>query len=146
LATYFAKHDPGHPYYSANEDATNIGENGGIYNRIGRGFPDISANGANFRSFTNGTDYHYFGTSLAAPLWAAVITLINQERQLRGKGPVGFINPVLYSHPETLTDIKNGSNPNCGSSGFSAVEGWDPVTGLGTPSYPKLLQLYLSLP
>ncbi|KAI0120716.1 peptidase S8/S53 domain-containing protein [Xylariales sp. AK1849] len=145
IATYFANHDPGLPYYVANENATNIGEGGGFYNRAGRGFPDISANGANFRAFVNGTDYYNYGTSLASPLWAAVITLINQERQAVGKGTVGFINPVLYANPSTLTDIKNGSNANCGSSGFSAVEGWDPITGLGTPSYPALLDLWLSL-
>jgi tripeptidyl-peptidase-1 len=52
LASYFANHDPGHPYYLANNDASNIGANGGIYNRGGRGFPDIAANGANFRAFT----------------------------------------------------------------------------------------------
>ncbi|KAI1855363.1 hypothetical protein JX265_006494 [Neoarthrinium moseri] len=146
LATYFADHDPGLPSYVANADATNIGEGGGIYNRAGRGWPDIAANGANFRAFNNGTDFHFFGTSLAAPLWAAVLTLINQERQAAGKTSVGFINPVLYANPDTLTDIKNGSNANCGSGGFPAVEGWDPVTGLGTPSYPKLLDLWLGLP
>lgn len=78
--------------------------------------------------------------------WASIITLINQERQTAGKGPVGFLNPVLYANPGVLTDIKNGSNPNCGSSGFKAVSGWDPITGLGTPNYPALLKLYLSLP
>lgn len=146
VAAYFADHDPGLPYYVANANATNIGEGGGLYNRAGRGFPDIAANGAAFRAFNDGTEYHFYGTSLAAPLWAAVITLINQERTLAGKGPVGFINPTLYANSNALTDIKNGSNANCGSSGFSAVEGWDPVTGLGTPSYPALLDLWLSLP
>lgn len=142
---YFAKHDPGHPYYVANADASNIGENGGIYNRAGRGIPDISANGANFRAYTNGTDFHWFGTSLAAPLWNAIITLINQDRALIGKKPVGFINPVLYANTDALTDITIGSNPNCGSSGFSAVPGWDPVTGLGTPKFEKLRDLWLRM-
>ncbi|TFB01338.1 Aorsin [Trichoderma ghanense] len=146
LSKYFAKHDPGHPYYVANANASNIGENGGIYNRAGRGIPDISANGANFRAFNNGTEGHWFGTSLAAPLWASIITLINQERARIGKGSVGFINPVLYANTDALTDIKQGSNPNCGTSGFTAVEGWDPVTGLGTPKYPSLLKLWLELP
>ncbi|KAK1244299.1 hypothetical protein MKX07_003098 [Trichoderma sp. CBMAI-0711] len=146
VSKYFAKHDPGHPYYIANANASNIGENGGIYNRAGRGIPDISANGANFRAFNNGTEGHWFGTSLAAPLWASIITLINQERTKIGKGSVGFINPVLYANVDALTDIKQGSNPNCGTSGFTAVEGWDPVTGLGTPKYPSLLKLWLKLP
>ncbi len=148
VSSYFAHHEPGHPYYIANEDASNIGAGGGIYNRAGRGIPDVSANGASFPLFTDEVFHHDFGTSLAAPLWAAVVTLINTERQVVGKGPVGFLNAVLYEHAASgiLTDIKNGSNPNCGSSGFPAVDGWDPITGLGTPVYPKLLDFYLSLP
>ncbi|KAK4549497.1 hypothetical protein LTR36_006494 [Oleoguttula mirabilis] len=146
ISAYFADHDPGLPYYFANDNASNIGANGGVYNRAGKGFPDVSANAANFMAYRNGTDSSWYGTSLAAPLWASVITLINEERTAVGKGPVGFINPVLYGNPGALRDITNGSNPNCGSAGFAAVPGWDPVTGLGTPDYPKLLELFMSLP
>ncbi|TVY16819.1 Aorsin [Lachnellula arida] len=146
VSDYFKNHDPGLPYYTANADATNIGAGGGVYNRAGRGFPDVSANGAQLRAFNNLTDGHWYGTSLAAPIWGSIITLINEERTAAGKGPVGFINPTLYANTSVFNDIKNGSNPGCGSSGFAAVEGWDPVTGLGTPSYPKLLEVFLSLP
>jgi tripeptidyl-peptidase-1 len=146
VATYFKDHDPDLPYYIINSDASNIGANGGLYNRIGRGFPDVSANGAQFRAYTNNTDYHYYGTSLAAPIWGSIVTLINEERTLIGKGPVGFMNPTLYENTWTLNDIVNGSNPGCGSAGFEAVPGWDPITGLGTPDFPKLLTLYLGLP
>lgn len=144
--SYFAKYDPGHPYYIANAAASNIGANGGIYNRAGRGFPDVSANGAFLPLFLNGTIYRFSGSSLAAPLWASVITLLNQQRTIAGKGPIGFLNPVLYAHPWVLNDIVNGTNFGCGSSGFKAVPGWDPVTGLGTPDYPRMLELFLSLP
>ncbi|KAH7336258.1 putative Tripeptidyl-peptidase sed1 [Rhexocercosporidium sp. MPI-PUGE-AT-0058] len=146
VAHYFKAHDPGLPYYIANDAATNVGANGGIYNRAGRGYPDISANGAQFLIYINQTVFHTYGTSLAAPIWGSIMTLINQERTAVGKGPVGFINPVLYANPWVFNDIKNGSNPGCGSKGFAAVEGWDPVTGLGTPQYPSLLKLFLSLP
>ncbi|KAF2764443.1 subtilisin-like protein [Teratosphaeria nubilosa] len=146
VAKYFANHDPGHSYYIANANETNIGANGGIYNRAGRGYPDVSANGAYMLAYDQGEFSHWFGTSLASPIWASVITLVNQQRTINGKGPVGFINPTLYANTWALNDIVNGSNPNCGSSGFSAVSGWDPVTGLGTPNYPKLLELFLSLP
>lgn len=71
---------------------------------------------------------------------------INQERTAVGKGPIGFVNPVFYSHPEIFHDIVNGTHPGCGTEGFSAVKGWDPITGLGTPDYPKMLELFLSLP
>lgn len=134
------------PSYIANYDATHIGANGGLYNRAGRGFPDVSANGAQYVAFNNDTEVHFFGTSIAAPSWGSIVTLINEERTVRGKGPVGFINPVLYANPGVFNDIKKGSNPNCGSKGFDAVERWDPVTGLGTPKYPQLLARFLALP
>ncbi|KUJ13826.1 uncharacterized protein LY89DRAFT_698947 [Mollisia scopiformis] len=146
IATYFAKHDPGLPYYYINADASNIGANGGFYNRVGRGFPDVSANGAELLAYVNQSLGHWWGTSLAAPIWGSVVTLINEERTAVGKGPVGFINPTLYANAWALNDIVNGSNPGCGSAGFAAVEGWDPVTGLGTPSFPRLLALFLGLP
>lgn len=58
VSTFFDKHDPGYPYYSAlAPNTTDIkqlpdigalaGTSGGIYNRIGRGIPDVSANGDN---------------------------------------------------------------------------------------------------
>lgn len=102
--------------------------------------------GVNLLSFIDGDLTMFFGTSLAAPIWGSVVTLINQQRTLAGKGPVGFINPVLYANPGIFNDIKNGSNPGCGSAGFSAVEGWDPVTGLGTPKFPSMLKVFLGLP
>lgn len=71
---------------------------------------------------------------------------INEERIAAGKGTIGFINPALYQNPGILNDITNGTNPGCGSDGFSAVTGWDPVTGLGTPNFPKMLKYFLSLP
>ena len=32
-----------------------------------------------------------------------------------------------------------GNNPGCGTQGFPALAGWDPVTGLGTPNYVAML-------
>ena len=45
-----------------------------------------------------------------------------------------------------FNDITNGTNPGCGTVGFTAVKGWDPVTGLGTINFPKLLARFLLLP
>lgn len=125
---WFAHHDPGYPTYVANPDASNIGAGGGIYNRAGRAVPDVSANAANMILYVGGESAKLYGTSLAAPIWGSVVTLINQQRTRIGKGPVGFLNPVLYAHPWVLNDITNGSNPGCGTNGFTAVEGWDPVS------------------
>ena len=126
VSKYLASHNT-LPYYTANAAASNIGANGVVYNRAGRGYPDVAANGAFLLTYVNQTQGTFFGTSLASPIFASVITLINEERTAAGKGPVGFVNPTLYEHPYVLSDITNGSNPNCGSSGFQASTGWDPV-------------------
>lgn len=62
VSEYLATHNT-LPYYIANKDATNIGENGGVYNRAGRGYPDVSANGAYLLVYLNQTEITIFGTS-----------------------------------------------------------------------------------
>ncbi|PYH40453.1 uncharacterized protein BP01DRAFT_409938 [Aspergillus saccharolyticus JOP 1030-1] len=87
------------------------------------------------------------GTSASRyPDIASVINRIIEKRIAAGKGAVGFLNPVLYRHADVLNDITNKTNPGCGTDGFATAAGWDPVTGLGTPNFPKLLNLFLSLP
>lgn len=140
---FFTDHDPGYPYYT---DGQYNSSDGGIYNRNGRGIPDVAANGDNIVIYLGGEPATMYGTSASAPIFAAVINRIIEARLAVGKGPVGFINPVLYQNPQVLNDIVNGTNPGCGSKGFAAVEGWDPVTGLGTPNYPKMEELWLGLP
>lgn len=111
-----------------------------------RGFPDVSANGANYVVAVDGKFSLVYGTSASSPTFGSVITLVNEARFDIGKGSVGFLNPVLYAHPEVLNDITAGGNQGCGTPGFTAVQGWDPVTGLGTPNFLKLAALYLLLP
>ncbi|KAI0198831.1 peptidase S8/S53 domain-containing protein [Astrocystis sublimbata] len=118
----------------------------GRFNTIGRAYPDVAANGDRFVISSGGRLVSIGGTSASAPLWGGVVTLINEERLEMGKGPVGFIHPVLYAHPEVFNDITVGDNAGCKTTGFPALEGWDPVTGMGTPNYPKLLELFMSLP
>ncbi|KAL9096032.1 MAG: hypothetical protein Q9165_001554 [Trypethelium subeluteriae] len=113
--------------------------------RQARGFPDVSANGANYGIILNGTLQMSFGTSASAPTFGSIITMINQERIKVGKRPVGFINEALYANPGIMNDITEGSNPGCNTTGFQAAKGWDPVTGLGTPNYPKMLEYFMSL-
>ncbi|KAK4234765.1 peptidase S8/S53 domain-containing protein [Achaetomium macrosporum] len=126
--------------------ATSSPEKGKLFNKAGRGYPDVSAIGENFRVVLRGHPNRMHGTSVAAPIWASILTLINEERLAAGKSTVGFVHQVLYEHPEVFTDIQIGSNPGCGGDGFQVKEGWDPVTGLGTPIYPRLLELFMSLP
>lgn len=113
-----------------------------------RGYPDISANGVNYVIAIDGEFGLVFGTSASTPVVASMITLINDKRIGRGKGPVGFINPALYSSlfADSFHDITSGNNPGCNTTGFEAVPGWDPVTGLGTPNFPKLMENFLRLP
>ncbi|KAH9848040.1 subtilisin-like protein [Lenzites betulinus] len=119
-----------------------------IYNASGRGFPDVSANGLNYSVAVNGSNVLVSGTSASAPTFAAILSAVNDARLALGKRTVGWINPAIYSSAfdGAFNDITNGSNPNCGSAGFFARPGWDPVTGLGTPNFPKLLARFLLLP
>ena len=111
-----------------------------------RGYPDISANGANY-VFSLGAEWDLtYGTSASAPVLGSILTLINQERLKAGKSSIGFINPAAYAHPGVFNDITTGSNGGCGTKGWGAVPGWDPATGLGTPNYAKMLELWMSLP
>lgn len=110
-----------------------------------RGYPDISANGANFVTAVDGVFAQVTGTSASVPVIGSIFTLINEARLNAGKSSIGFINPVLYANPGAFNDITSGNNNGCGTSGFAAVEGWDPVTGLGTPDYPTLLRVFMDL-
>ncbi|CAK7262474.1 hypothetical protein SEPCBS57363_000063 [Sporothrix epigloea] len=114
----------------------------GVYHIGGRGYPDVSAIGDNYVIALADDWALYGGTSLAAPIWGAVLTRVNEERLAVGKRPVGFVNPALYAYPEVLNDITVGDNANCGTGGFPAGKGWDPVTGLGSPNFPRMVELF----
>ncbi|KAL8699547.1 MAG: hypothetical protein Q9201_005949 [Fulgogasparrea decipioides] len=134
VKSFFANHPP--PYGA---DRFNNSQNT-------RGYPDVSANGANYVVAVDGQFALVYGTSASSPVVGAIITLINEARFAAGKGSVGFLNPSLYANPDAFNDITQGGNPGCGTPGFTSVSGWDPVTGLGTPNFPKLLAKLLALP
>lgn len=79
----------------------------------------VSAIGDNVLIFNEGAPILIGGTSASAPTFAAILTRINEERIKAGKKTVGFVNPTLYAHPGVLHDITVGSNPGCGTNGFS---------------------------
>ncbi len=104
----------------------------------GRGVPDICADAdpnSGYSVRVDGRSIVVGGTSAVAPLWAGLIALMNQ----RLGSTVGFINPKLYAlngypgSPGPLRDITSGSN-----GAYDAGEGWDPVTGLGSPDGARL--------
>ncbi|HEY6848728.1 MAG TPA: S53 family serine peptidase [Terracidiphilus sp.] len=109
-----------------------------------RNGPDVSAN-ANFTFYvcadqTTCTANEYGGTSFAAPMWAGYIALVNQQLVANGKSTIGFINPTIYTQNVTSSygigfhDITSGTSGN-----YSAVPGYDLVTGWGSPNGVGLL-------
>ena len=98
----------------------------------GRGVPDVSGDAdpaTGYQIRVDGKDAVFGGTSAVAPLWAALIALMNQHLRT----PVGYLNPVIYgSAPggniKGLRDIVAGDN-----GAYTAGPGWDACTGLGSP-------------
>ncbi|KAJ3491365.1 hypothetical protein NLI96_g751 [Meripilus lineatus] len=116
--------------------------NQGLFNTTGRAYPDVAAQGQGFQVVVGGRVISVGGTSASSPTFAGVISLLNDFRLANGKSPLGFLNPILYSTGAAgLNDITSGRNPGCGTNGFTAGTGWDPVTGLGTPDFGKLQTL-----
>lgn len=112
------------------------------FNVSGRAYPDVAAQGVYFHTIITGADQLVSGTSASAPAFAAIVALLNGDRISNGLAPFGFLNPWLYSKGVSgLVDIVLGKGDGCEQvpgSGFPAVEGWDPITGLGTPNFKKL--------
>jgi tripeptidyl-peptidase-1 len=103
------------------------------------------------------------GTSYAAPLFAGMMALVNDERLAMNKTTVGFVSPALYAlhrsdgAESVFNDIKEGSSkcPNakmcgamvgCCKHGFRAGKGWDPLTGLGSVDFQRLRDELVRLP
>ena len=85
------------------------------------------------------------GTSFAAPIFAGMVAIINQQQNYASGS--GLINPTLYTLASNATtyasafhDITTGNNScpsgtdecSTGVTGFSAGTGYDQVTGLGS--------------
>ncbi|KAM7217953.1 Peptidase S8/S53 domain containing protein [Rhypophila decipiens] len=117
------------------------------FNRTGRGYPDIAALATGYSMVTNGKWVSVHGTSAAAPVVASIVAKVNEARLRAGKTTVGFVNPVLYRHPEIFNDVVEGANAGCGlDEAFPAAEGWDAVTGLGSLDFEKMLKVFMDLP
>ncbi|KAJ7057595.1 subtilisin-like protein [Mycena amicta] len=122
---------------------------GGTFNRSGRGFPDVALQAWNYQVVVDGEPDTTGGTSAATPAFAGLIALINDQLLAAGKPVLGFLNPWLYVNQGTFGDVTVGYNSGffCDASttpAFTAIEGWDALTGLGTPQYGKLLAAALA--
>ncbi|KAH9011592.1 subtilisin-like protein [Lactarius pseudohatsudake] len=114
----------------------------GFYNPGGRGVPDIAVQAMDFPIVVKGELQISRGTSCATPTAAGIISLLNDYRISNGRSPLGFLNIWLYSvFIPGLNDITSGSNPGCNTDGFSVVPGWDPVTGLGSLDFERLVAI-----
>lgn len=119
------------------------------YNHSGAGFPDVTAVAMGFWTYVGGIPDEVGGTSASTPTFAGMVSLLNDARMAQGKKALGPINQLIYQHPEAFTDVTRGTNTGgggCGVGGYTAVEGWDPASGLGSPKFDALLKLALSLP
>ncbi len=100
----------------------------------GRGVPDVCGDAdpaTGYNVLVDGNPIVVGGTSAVAPLWAALIAIINGQI---GKN-AGFVNPTLYANASALNDITQGNNGS-----YVAGPGWDACTGLGSPNGTAVLQ------
>lgn len=106
--------------------------NSGKFNRTGRGIPDVAAQGTHIGiSFQQQPGTRVSGTGASSPIFASIISLVNDRLIAAGKRPLGFLNPFLYGPAaSSFTDITSGNNPGCNTNGFTAMAGWDPVSYL----------------
>jgi Pro-kumamolisin, activation domain/Viral BACON domain len=99
------------------------------------------------------SDWTEEGTSLATPLWAGFIALVNQQAAANGQSPIGFANPALYAigkstnYLSCFNDINTGCNTNSSSpTMYFATAGYDLCTGWGTMIGGNLMQALLAPP
>jgi len=127
----------------------------GLFNAKGRAFPDVSAQGRNYAIYEKGMLTKVDGTSCASPAFAGIIALLNDARVRANQPTMGFLNPWLYGDGLAgLNDIVHGGSTGCSGNArfggpsnggpvvpyasWNATQGWDPVSGLGTPDFAKL--------
>jgi subtilase family serine protease len=119
-----------------------------------RNIPDVALTGDNvFVAYGNGQTTTVGGTSCAAPLWAGLTALINQQAMALGRTNVGFLNPAIYalgksaSFSSTFHDTTTGNNTSSDSPNlFYATAGYDLCTGWGTPSGQALINALAGVP
>lgn len=112
-----------------------------------RDVPDVAMIAANICLISNnGSNTIIGGTSAATPLWAGFTALVNQQAVANSQPTVGFLNPALYAiglgpnYTNCFHDITQGSNETTNSPHeYSAKNGYDLVTGWGTPNGTNLI-------
>jgi len=115
-----------------------------------RNVPDVALIADRIIAFyNNGSPGGLAGTSAAAPLWAGVAALANQQSAAAGAAPLGFLNPLIYTlgggsnSALAFRDVLVGNNTlrTNATKVYSAGPGYDLCTGWGTPKGQSLLDL-----
>ena len=117
-----------------------------------RNVPDLAADadpltGASVYSAINGGWKQVGGTSLSAPLWAGVYTIMNEASKAVGLGAIGNFAVTNYRIAEdngdflSYNDILSGTNgqSTLDLTGFTAGRAFDDVTGWGSLNGANLL-------
>lgn len=133
------------------QQGTDMSVNGGSPSQ--RNIPDVAINADNtYVTYGNGRNGIFTGTSIAAPLWAAFLALVNQQAAAAGNSSAGFINPAVYALGQSagyklcFHDTTAGDNTWSGSpSEFFAAPGYDLCTGWGTPNGTNLINALAGL-
>jgi uncharacterized protein (TIGR03437 family) len=132
----------------------------GVPNDNARDVPDVAFSSSpdhdGYLVMVNGQFQIDGGTSIATPVFAGIVALLNNylvSNGVQAKAGLGNINPTLYglarSNPGVFHDVTIGSNivpctigtTNCsnGQIGYTAGPGYDLVTGLGSLDAYKLV-------
>ncbi|KAF2078698.1 hypothetical protein CYY_000069 [Polysphondylium violaceum] len=139
--------------YLAKSDALSLTPPSNYFNRSGRAYPDFSTIGHNLYVINGGQWATVDGTSASAPIFAGLITILNDIRLNAGLPRLGFVNPLFYQiaqqHPDAFYDVIVGNNrcglsdysPVCCDFGYSALDGFDTVGGIGRPSMKVLMDI-----
>lgn len=107
-----------------------------------RNYPDVAgeSNTDQWSCYDGGCFTGNGGTSFAAPQWAGLTALANEQSLSGGGKTLGFLNFSIYKigvgsgFTTDFHDITSGNN-----GGYNAVTGYDLVTGWGTPIGPSLI-------
>lgn len=117
-----------------------------------RGIPDVAYNGDPSTGYAvydsvaiNGLTgwLQVGGTSAGSPQWAALMAVTNSMRASERKANFNATNSALYSLAKTnaagaFHPVTKGANGNCGLV-CDAMNGYDYITGIGTPQSNALI-------
>ncbi len=135
------------PAYQLGPNQLGPNSNNPVVSTKWRNSPDVSIVSTNHFSVIGGVAGGFGGTSSAAPSWAGFAAVMNEYAATAGAKPFGFLNTALYQiganptrYGAAFNDIDDSDSSDgvtttnaCGV-GYTAVTGYDLVTGWGTPT------------